>query len=110
MVKDEGTWRDTWFWKTITFAKFISFIKGLIDKKDPHSSHEAVNLTWGLGSFVFYWMDHFLAHRVFTNQDYVFIASMAGITALSSLSSKKTDASGNKEDSDGLGVDQSKSK
>ena len=109
-IKPTGTWRDSWWWKTITlqntFIKrldsLIGFFKGLVNKKDPHSSHETISLTWGLGSFGAYWLDHFINHRVFTAQDYTFIAAMSGISLIASVSSKRTDAKGTTEVSDEL--------
>ena len=57
-----------------------------------------INLFWGCGSFLLYWFDHFFYQRIFTNQDYIFIASMAGITTIAAIRSKKLDSI--KDDSD----------
>ena len=92
-------YKDSWWYKLITcsalmkrFDALTQFLKDSVDKTKPHSSHELVNLLWGIGSFFAYWADHFINHRSLTGQDYMFLLAMSGITAISSISSKKTDS------------------
>ena len=88
------TFRDSWWWKTITLQNFIQYVKNLIDKTDPASSHAAINLLWGVGSFFCYWADHFLSNPgKFVQSDFMFITAMAGITTLSAVASKLVDNS-----------------
>ena len=89
-----------WFYRLISCKPITDNFKKLIDKNDPMSSHRAVNITWGLGSFGFYWLDHFLYKRVFTNQDYMFILAMAGISTVAAIRAKRLDSDTTTEDSD----------
>ena len=84
----------SWWYKIITFSAIVTridnaveFFKGLVNQQNPLSSHEAVNMVWGLGSFILYWLDHFVYHRVFSNQDFLFLATMSGITAIAAVTS-----------------------
>ena len=82
--------------KRIIEIKPLQYFKDLSDSMNPLSSHNAINLLWGGGSFVFYWVDHFyrVTHKLdyqFTTTDYIFISAMAGISTLSALASKKVD-------------------
>ena len=92
----EGQVSEKWWYKLITFSAIrdcinntIGFFKQLTDKTDPHSSHRAINLTWGIGSFVCYWADHFIFNRgKFTKEDFIFITVMAGVTTLAAAMAK----------------------
>lgn len=91
--------KETWWFKLITgypiikrIDNAIEFVKDLINKNNPYSSHRAINLTWGIGSFILYWIDHFLKKRNFTNGDFLFIAGMAGVTTISAVLAKSQDS------------------
>ena len=100
------SYKDSWWWRLITLApllerfdKAIDFLKELTDKLDSHSSHRAINLTWGIGSFVCFWVNHFIYnHGKFATADYVFIATMAGITTMSAVLSKGFDPKPTEDD------------
>jgi hypothetical protein len=81
----------SWIYRIMTLKPFTNYFRELADRTNPESSHRAINVTWGMGSFFLYWADHFYYHRVFTVQDYMFIAAMAGITTLAAVASKTID-------------------
>jgi hypothetical protein len=81
-----------WVYKVITLKPATDYFQKLANTKDPQSSHDAINLLWGIGAFFLYFLDHFIYKRVFNNNDFVFIASMAGISTLAAVSAKKVDA------------------
>ena len=85
---------EQWWYKFITFSAitkrvdaFLTLLRDIINKQDPHSSHEIINLTWGLGGFFLYFLDHFAYHRVFTTADLTFLSVMSGITAYAAVTS-----------------------
>jgi hypothetical protein len=89
-----------WFYKIITCKPITDYFQRLVNKLDDQSSHRAINVLWGCGSFFLYFFDHFFYKRTFTNQDFMFITGMAGITTLAAVSSKKLDPKPT-EDEDG---------
>ena len=75
----------------------VAYMKSLTDKSDVQSSHRFVNLLWGSGSFVFFWMGYFYklykipAYKLDTI-DYTFIATMAGISTYAAIVAKRIDS------------------
>jgi len=70
----------------------VKLFHRLLNREDPLSSLHFVNLLWGAGSFILFWVEHFLRiyrnlDYKFTAADYVFIAGMAGISSLSAFAS-----------------------
>lgn len=93
METETGTYKEEWWFKILTLRPFVNFLKDLINKDNPASAHSFINVIWGLGSFFLYWFDHFAFDRGnFTTNDYMFIASMAGLTTLSAVASKLVDS------------------
>jgi len=96
--KDPGWYKEEWWFKIITARPFVNYAKDLINKDNPASTHNFVSLVWGFGSFLFYWIDHFAFHRKsgFTNNEFWFIAGMAGVTTITAvannLATKKGDS------------------
>lgn len=66
---------------TNSYQAIIQFCLRLINVNDPYQVHNLTNLIWGIGSFLFYWLDHFMSRRQFTNDDYWFILGMCGLSA-----------------------------
>ena len=92
MTDETGTYKEKWWFKIITARPFVNFLKDLINKDNPASAHSFINIVWGFGSFILYWIDHFLYHKgVFTTNDLTFIGGLAGITTLSAVASKLVD-------------------
>ncbi len=81
-----------WFYRLITCKAVTDYFQKLANTQDPQSSHDAINLLWGVGAFFLYFADHFYYKRVFQNNDFMFIASMAGISTLAAVSAKKVDS------------------
>lgn len=104
--KEKPSYKDSWWWRLITLAPLLErfdrvmfFIKELTNKQDSHSHHKAINLVWGVGSFICYWVNHFIFCKgKFETIDYIFIAGMAGITTLSAVLTKKFDLKEFKEE------------
>lgn len=72
----------------------VAYLKSLTNRNDPHSSHRAVNITWGLGSFIMFWGSYlFQLYRDINFRlgitDYLFIATMAGMSTLSAIAAKQ---------------------
>ena len=81
--------------RKIVTIKPLEFAQKLIDATNPMSTHNTINLIWGVGSFVGFWLDHFwrlhLKETVtFTWVDYAFIGGMAGISTFSAILNNKT--------------------
>jgi hypothetical protein len=73
----------------------IQYFKNLTNKEDPHSSHRFVNLLWGCGSFGMFWASY--CYQLFRDvnyrlslTDYLFIATMAGMSTLSAIAAKQS--------------------
>lgn len=89
-------WRNNWWWKLLTgsflrdrFDKLIKYCAELVNDNNSYSSHRAINITWGVGSFLGFWVDHFWFHRgAFTHWELGFIIAMAGVQTTSALVSK----------------------
>ena len=90
-------WRKNWWWKLLSGAfvrdriyKIIKYFAELPNVNSPYSSHRAVNVTWGLGSFILYFTDHFVFKRgPFSRDELLFMMAMAGIQTTSALISKR---------------------
>jgi len=82
-----------WLYKVLTLHPITNYFRELVDKNNPQSSHQAVNTIWGLGSFFFYWLDHFLNKRSFSDNDFMFILAMAGVSTLAAIGSKVAEKS-----------------